>query len=108
MKKKASELRAINEQVAQQAAPDGLQEGNVVEVKATLRVERVPGQEPVVRDLNVERLTVSAPVTGSPAGQPQPVVGAGKIRLLGTNEKTATAERQAGFREERLDVPAVP
>ena len=104
--RKTAELRAINEQVVKQAVPGGLKEGETVEVKATLRVERSPEKGPVVRDVQIESVKVSPePVAAAAGTMPPPVAGSGKIREPDAAEKQP-AEGNPGFRQERLNVPA--
>ena len=106
VERKTAELRSINEQVAKQAAPGGLKEGDTVEVKATLRVDRTAEKTPVVRDVKVERVTVSTEPVAVAAKPAVPSAGSSKIREPGPEEKQPAASTP-GFRQECLDVPAV-
>lgn len=103
VERKTSELRSINEQVVKQAVPGGLKEGETVEVKATLRVERSAEKGAVARDVQVERVKVSAEPVPVPAKAVVPIVGAGKIRE-GDAARPA-GEGISGFRQEQLNVP---
>jgi hypothetical protein len=89
VERKATELRSISEQVTKQAAPAGLKEGDQVEIKATVRVERVPEQAPVIQDVKIESVAVT-----------------GKTKDPGVAEKKQT-EGPPDVRQERLDVPSV-
>jgi hypothetical protein len=105
VEQKTAELCSINEQVAKQAAPGGLKEGDAVEIKATLRVERSPENGPVVRDLKVESVNVSPASDAVSAKIAAPVAGAGKIRESDIEESQAAGT--PGFRQECLNVPTV-
>ena len=89
VERKATELRSIGEQVAKQAAPAELKEGDQIEVKATVRVERIPEQAPVIQDVKIESVAVS-----------------GKTKDPGVTGKKQT-EGPPDVRQERLDVPSV-
>lgn len=105
VERKTAELCAINEQVVKQAVPNGLKEGESVEIKATVRVERSPEKPPVVRDLKVENIKVST-VSGAVSDEiAVPIIGAGKIREPNVTEKQSIAGTP-GFRQESLNVPA--
>ena len=106
VERKAAELRSINEQVAKQAAPGGLKEGETITVKATLRVERVPEKTAVVRDLKIESVKVSAEPVAVSAPAVIHVAGSGKIRDGDVAEKSVTGGTP-GVRQECLDVPTV-
>ena len=106
VEQKTADLKSINEQVAKQAAPAGLKEGATVEVKATLRVERTPGSVPVLRDVKVERVTVSGDAGAVPAKPAVPASGSEKIREAGVTGKQPV-EDKPGYRQERLDVPVL-
>ncbi|MEI7851181.1 MAG: hypothetical protein WCH86_05050 [Kiritimatiellales bacterium] len=105
VEQKTAELCSINEQVAKQAAPGGLKEGEKVEIKATLRVERSPENEPVVRDLKVESVNVSTASDAVSAGIAAPVAGSGKIQEPDVEKNQAAGT--PGFRHEYLNVPTV-
>ncbi|MEI8207381.1 MAG: hypothetical protein WCG03_10925 [Kiritimatiellales bacterium] len=105
VEQKTAELCSINEQVAKQAAPGGLKEGDAVEIKATLRVERCPENGPVVRDLKVGNINVSTASAAVSAERLVPVTGSGKIREPDMAEKNPAAG-MPGFRQESLNVPA--
>jgi hypothetical protein len=66
-----------------------LKEGDQVEIKATVRVERVPEQAPVIQDVKIESVAVT-----------------GKTKDPGVAEKKQT-EGPPDVRQERLDVPSV-
>ena len=106
VERKTAELRSINEQVAKQAAPGGLKEGDTVEVKATLRVDRTAEKKPVVRDVKVARVTVSTEPVAVRAKPVETAVGSGKFRQPGPAETQPVASAP-GVRQECLDVPAV-
>ncbi len=106
VERKVAELRSINEQVAKQAAPGDLKEGETIAVKATLRVERAPEKTAVVRDLKVESVKVSAEPVVVAAPAVITVAGSGKIREGEVTEKPVAAGTQ-GVRQECLEVPAV-
>lgn len=106
VERKASELHTVNEQMARQVAPAGLKEGDTVEVKASVRVERSPGQGAVVRDVNVERVLVTTASGTSCATGTVSAIGAGAVqRAPVLNQRSTTC--MPGFRQEHLDVPAV-
>ena len=105
VEQKTAELCSINEQVAKQAAPGGLKEGETVEIKSTLRVERSPENGPVVRDLKVGNINVSTASAAVSAERLVPVTGSGKIREPDMAEKNPAAG-MPGFRQESLNVPA--
>ena len=83
---KTAELCSINDQMTKQSVPGGLKEGESVEIKAAMRVERSPDKDPVIRDLKVESITVSKTADG-----------------VETNQAAGTP----GFRQECLSVPVV-
>ena len=106
VERKTTELHCINEQVAKQAAPAGLKEGESVEVKANLRVERTAEKTPVVRDVKVESVKISGKPAAAPAKPAAPAAGAGK------NKESEAAGKKSdgstpGVRQERLDIPPV-
>ncbi len=105
VEQKTAELCSINEQMAKQGAPGGLKEGDAVEIKATLRVERSTENGPVVRDLKVESVNVSPASDAVSAEIAAPVAGAGKIRESDVEENQAAGT--PGFRQECLNVPTV-
>ena len=83
---KTAELSSINDQMTKQSVPGGLKDGESVEIKAAMRVERSPDKEPVIRDLKVESVKVSKTSDG-----------------VETNQASGTS----GFRQECLSVPIV-
>lgn len=131
---KTTELHAINEQVAKQAAPKGLKEGDTVEVKASLRVDRSSEKGPVVRDAAIESVKVSGKLREPGVAEKRQVAGSSEVRQArlpvpatggpperknlpaegtGTNQAPADAGEKLpmkgtpGFRQERLNVPSV-
>jgi len=83
---KTAELCSINDQMTKQSVPDGLKEGESVEIKAAMRVERSPDKEPIVRDLKVESV---------------------KVFKTSDSVETNQAADRPGFRQECLSVPVV-
>ena len=105
VERKTAELCAINEQVVKQAVPDGLKEGESVDIKATVRVERSLDKAPIVRDLKVENVKIST-ASGVVSNEiAVPIIGAGKIREPNVTEKQSPSGTP-GFRQECLNVPA--
>lgn len=98
MEQKSAELNSLNVQVATLVAPDGLKEGETVEVKAKVRVERAPDQGAVVRDVEVESVKIAGVAGVGAAGAVAPVAGVAV---------KPAADGAIGLRQEPLDVPAV-
>lgn len=134
VEQKTTELHAINEQVAKQAAPKDLKDGDTVEVKASLRVDRSSDKGPVVRDVALESVKVSGKLREPGVAGKRQVAGASEVRHEsvpvpatgappecknqpaggdGTNQPPADAGEKLpnkgtpGFRQERLNVPSV-
>jgi hypothetical protein len=130
VEKKTTELHSLNEQVMKQAAPAGLKEGDKVEVKAMLRVERAADQETVIRDVKIESVKVDGKLVEAGAAEKQQAEGVSGVRpeclrvpetgcqpAVGRatpphttavkEEKLPMEGAATGFHQERLNVPSV-
>ena len=105
MERRIADLRSINEQVVAQAVPDGLKEGETVEIKATLRVERTPETAPVVHGLQVARVMVSGGSRTVPVKTVIPAAGFGKHAAYGMTAQQSV-EGALGLRQESSRVPS--
>jgi|GEM_PF-5423011 len=101
---KTAELCSINDQVTKQGIPGGLKDGESVEIKAAMRVERSPDKDPVIRDLKVESIKVTKTSDVVLDRIAIPVAGSGEVLksdVVEVNQVVGTPS----FRQEYLSVP---